>query len=473
MQLLQAIYDPQTFRVQGHQLIDQLADHLAAARQGGPGRVSNWHSPEAELAHWSERLQGAPRSVDDFLREVIERSICLHHPHYVGHQVGVVAPTAALAGLVSAFLNNGSAVYEMGSASTALERWLVQQTCRQVGFSTGDGFLTSGGTLAMLSAVLAARAVQLGPNTFTAGTPNNWSVMASAESHYCVARAVQVLGGGSEGLIKVPVDGRFKMRVDLLDELYEAACARGRKPFALVGSACTTSTGSYDDLRAQAEFCRRRGVWFHVDGAHGAAVAFCPELNSKIAGLELADSMILDFHKMMMIPGLTTAVLFRQAKHSWSAFHQQAQYLWDEGQEGDWYHLSKRTFECTKLMMSIKVVALWQQFGVEGFAEYLRTVHALATEFARRIRARADFELAIEPESNIVCFRYFTPGGGIEAMDLVNAGIRRDLVETNEFYLVQTILGGRVWLRTALMNPFTTAATLDVLLDRIKELARA
>lgn len=472
MRLLQLAYDAESFRAQGHQLIDQLASQLRVMQEPGRRKVSDWHSPEEELGFWRERMRSAPTGTADFLGEVIERSICLHHPHYIGHQVGVVAPSAALAGLVAEFLNNGSAVYEMGSVSTALERWLVQQTCQQVGFQKGDGFLTSGGTLAMLSALLAARAGQLGASTFDGGTPNNWSVMASAESHYCVARAVQVMGGGSEGLVKVPVDSCYKMQVALLDELYEQACARGRRPFALVGSACTTSTGAYDDLAAQAEFCRRRGLWFHVDGAHGAAVAFCPELKFKVNGLELADSVILDFHKMMMVPGLTTAVLFRHAPHSWSAFHQQAHYLWDEQQEGDWYNLGKRTFECTKLMMSIKVVALWREYGVQVFAEYLRTVHSLATEFARLIRGRKDFEVAIEPESNIVCFRYLLAATSPATIDEINVKVRRELVEAGEFYLVQTVLNGRTWLRTTLMNPFTTLQVLGVLLDRIAALAQ-
>ena len=467
MQLLKAIYDSETFRIQGHQLVDLLADQLALMQKEEGPKAFDWKPPEEEYAYWSDRMNSAPQSTSNFLAEVVARSIRLHHPNYVGHQVSVVAPPAALAGLAAAFLNNGSAIYEMGSASTAIERWIVRRTCCQLGFPEGDGFLTSGGTLAMVSALLAARACQLGGETFDTGTTNDWSVMASEESHYCVARAVQVMGGGRLGLVKVPTDARFKMRIEQLDALFDHASSCGRKPFALVGSACTTSTGSYDDLRAQAEFCRRKGIWFHVDGAHGAAVAFCPELVHKVSGIELADSAILDFHKMMMVPALSTAVLFRNAKHSWAAFHQKAQYLWDEHQEGDWYNLGKRTFECTKLMMSIKIAAIWRQYGVEAFAEYLRTVHQLATDFAERIRSRKDFELAVQPESNIVCFRYSKRNVSQASVDWMNAEIRRTLVESGAFYLVQTVVGGRTWLRTALMNPFTTIKSLENLLEQI------
>ncbi len=471
MNPLRDAFDPEIFRAQGHRLIDALADRLTRA-QAAEGDVCSKVAPADELAHWQARMAAGPQPVAEFLEEFAARSIQLHHPHYMGHQVCSPAPAAALAGLAAELLNNGMAVYEMGPAATALERWIIGQTATRLGFAEGDGFLTSGGTLAMLTALLAARARQIGEETFSRGTEPRWAVLASEEAHYCAGRAVQVMGWGREGLIAVPTNDAFQMRVDLLDATFEKAVAQGRQPIAVVGSACTTSTGSYDDLTAIAEFCRRRGLWFHVDGAHGAAVAFCPELRGKIHGLELADSAILDFHKLLLTPALATAVIFRERAASWAAFHQRAQYLWDDAAGEEWFNVGRRSFECTKLSMSVKIAAIWRSHGEELFAANLRAVHALAQTFAQRLRERAPFEVALPPESNIVCFRYRPPELEDAALDALQAAIRARLLASGKFYIVQTVLRGRTWLRTALMNPFTEPTHLDALLDAVEEAAK-
>ena len=469
MDILRRAFDPERFREEGHRMVDLLAD-LLADESAGTGCVLPWSEPAAELAHWEERMAGPPQSVSEFIAEVAARSIKLHDPRYMGHQVSAPAPDAALAGFASELMNNAMAVYEMGPAATALERWIIGQTCRLIGFTNGDGFLTSGGTLATLTALLAARARVTGVSGEDA--PGGFAVIASGEAHYSTGRAAQVMGWGTEGLVLVPADDRFKMRIDLLPEALNKAARRGRKPVALVASACSTSTGSYDDLEAAADFCARHGLWLHVDGAHGAAVAFSPELRGRIAGIERADSVVLDFHKLLLTPALATAVLHRESGGSWGAFHQKARYLFEEDDPDPWRDSGRRTFECTKLSMSVKIAALWRVHGVELFAQHLETVHQTAKRFAGLLRSRPDFELAVEPESNIVCFRFSPPGLDGPAADSLNAAARKAVIESGLFYIVQTMLRGRVWLRVALMNPFTTIDHLDAMLDAVAEACR-
>lgn len=466
MQTLRSAFDPAGFREEGHRVIDLLADLLAAAG-AAEGKVLPWSSPAEEFAHWERRMREPRQRVADFVEEFAARSIKLHHPHYMGHQVCAPAPGAALAGLASELLNNGMAVYEMGPAANALERWIIRETCAALGLAPGDGFLTSGGTLAALTALLAARSRVIGDDSFEEGTDRRWAVIASEEAHYCTARAVQVMGWGRAGVVTVPTDARFKLRADLLSTALAEAERRGRRPVAVVASACSTSTGSYDELPPIADFCARHGLWLHVDGAHGAAVAFCPELRGRLAGIERADSVILDFHKLLLTPALATAVLFREPAASWAAFHQRAQYLFGENDTDPWRDSGRRTFECTKLAMSAKIAALWRAHGAELFAENLRTVYGLARDFAALLRATPPFEVAVEPESNIVCFRLRPPGLTEDGLDAINATARRRVIEAGRFYLVQTKLRGRVWLRTALMNPFTTRAHLAAMLEAV------
>jgi len=258
------------------------------------------------------------------------------------------------------------------------------------------------------------------------------------------------------------------MRIDLLPAAMEEAAERGRKPMALVASACSTSTGSYDDLHAAAEFCGRHNLWMHVDGAHGAAVAFHPSLRDRISGIGKADSVVLDFHKLLLTPALATAVLFREAGASQMAFQQQARYLFSAEDSHLWRDGGRRTLECTKLGMSLKIAAIWRSHGAGLFAEHLAAVHSLAAKFAELLRSRPPFELAVEPESNIVCFRIKPPGMDAGDVDQLNALVRDRVVKSGEFYLVQTQLRGRVWLRTALMNPFTTTGHLSAMLDALE-----
>jgi len=188
-----------------------------------------------------------------------------------------------------------------------------------------------------------------------------------------------------------------------------------------------------------------------------------------VHGLGRADSVAMDFHKMMAIPAPTTALVFRRAADSYRTFAQRAQYLWDENETEEWYHYAKRNFECTKRMMSLLVYAVWRSHGQAFFAQNLERSYDLARRFAGQIEARPGFELALPPQSNIVCFRYQRPG-----MDpnQLNPRLRAALVEQGRYYLVQTQLRGQWWLRCTLMNPFTTEADLAGLLDQVAEQAR-
>jgi L-2,4-diaminobutyrate decarboxylase len=479
MQSLLDAYAPAAFREQGHLLVDRLADHLAAMQAPPGSPVLPATALPDLLADWTARMQAAAAEretfggvgdLDAFFGTALAQAIHLHHPRYVGHQVSAPAPAAALAGLMAALLNNGMAIAEMGPGVTALERWIIQETAARFGFTRAGGCLTSGGTLGTLTALLAARARQLGPDALEVGTDLRWSIMASQEAHYCTARAVQVMGWGREGLALVPTDQAFRMDVQALQTTYADACARGRRPIALVASVCSTSTGSYDPLGPIADFCAEKGLWLHADGAHGAAVAFAPSLRHKIANLERADSVVLDFHKMLLTPALATAVVFRDWGDSWRAFQQRAHYLYQDAIQEDDFNVGRQSYECTKLMMSLKIAAIWHAHGPRLWRDHLEATHRLATEFAQLIRHRAarGFALAVEPESNIVCFRCQPTGVSDEASDALQGRVRHQLVAAGAFYLVQTVLRGRTWLRTALMNPFTTLDDLTALLDAIE-----
>jgi len=461
---LKAAYNFEAFRKQGHELIDLIADHLNNSSQQNTS-VNAWQAPNAQLAYW-ESYQFDSKSVTPFFKDILEKSIHVHHPKYIGHQVVPTAPVSALAHLLSGVLNNGMAIYEMGAASTAIEKIVVDLLLEKVGFGkSGDGVLTSGGTLANLTALLAARQSSSEKDIWTEGSKEQLGIMVSSEAHYCVDRAVRIMGLGAQGVVKVPVDDQFKMRVELLGETYEKATVAGIKIIAVVGSAPSTSTGMYDDLEAIAKFCKEKDLWFHIDASHGGAAVFSERYKHLMDGSESADSIVIDGHKMLMTPGIMTFLLYKNKSASYATFQQKAQYLWADSEQEEWYNLGKRTFECTKEMMSIKFFVLWKMYGEEVFSDFVNHLYNMGKTFAKMVEEKPGFEIAVSPDSNIVCFRKVKSEMSLAELNDLNSKLRMKLLEKGDFYIVQTKLNGAVWLRVTVMSVFTKEKELEELLD--------
>lgn len=463
---LQQAFSPDAFRQNAHTLVDLLADYLESAQNQTITNVIPYQEPDESLAFWQVDYEQGAGNIEDFFKKTIEKSTHLHHPRYMGHQVTPPLPITAVASMLSGLLNNGMAVYEMGLVSNPLERILSELLAKKIGFDeNASGLLTSGGTLANLTALLAARAAKT--DVWEEGTSEKLAVMVSEEAHYCIDRAARIMGIGSEGIIKVPTNEKLQIRTDLLEKYYNEATEKGFRVICIVGSACSTSTGSYDDLAKIGHFAHKYQIWFHVDGAHGGAVIFSEKYKHKVNGIAQADSVVIDWHKMLMTPALATALIFRRDEDAFKTFQQKAQYLWANQHSKDWFNSGKRTFECTKLMMSLKIYSILKAHGEHIFTENVEYLHGLAEKFTNLVKARQNFELAIEPESNIVCFRLVSLD--INLNDL-NSSIRKQLLQEGNFYIVQTTLKENVYLRVSLMNPLTTETDLNALLDEIERI---
>ncbi len=482
--LLRAAFDVHTFRQDGERMLEQLGGYLDDALHGR-GAVLPYADPTAMLQKWRLDIDRpgagslpAPSAVlESLTARMLADATQLHHAGFVGHQVAPPLPLAALCDLAADMLNNGMAVYEMGQGGTAMELHVIRWMCDALGLgAAAGGVLTSGGTLATLTALLAMRQARAGWNVWadgSAGQPQP-AILVGEQAHYCADRAVRIMGWGEGGLVKVPVDDRFRLRPEMLAPALVQARADGRRVLGVVASACSTATGAFDPIEPIADFCEEHGLWLHVDGAHGAALALSPKHRHLLRGIERADSVIWDAHKMLLQPALVTVVLFRDQRHSAGAFAQDASYLLDTSHDDAWYDLASRTFECTKRMMSFKLYATLAAWGPSLFDAYVTRVVDLAHDFATLLQAQPDFELAVDPQCNIVCFRHRPAAyAGSEAdLDALQAQIRRGVIATGAFYPVQTRLRDRLWLRTTLMGPFTTIDDLDRLLDACRDAAR-
>jgi L-2,4-diaminobutyrate decarboxylase len=477
-------YRASELRALGHQWVDRLADHLAemhAARsdRSPPVAPSPRSTPEW-MAAWRQRLAAAAADPIALLDATLAGSTHLHDPGSVGHQVSVPLPLATLCEWTSSFLNNGMAVFEVGQVATAMEQAVVGWMIRHIGWPRGadgsgaDGVFTSGGSLANLMALLAARHERGGFASWRdgahAGPP--LCALSSDQAHYCSGRAVQLMGWGAAGLLRVATDERYRLRPELLEESRAAAERAGRRLIAVVASACSTATGSYDPIEPIADFCERHGLWLHVDGAHGASALLSDKYRGLLRGIERADSVTWDAHKMLMMPALSTGILFRDGGVLRRLFQQEASYLFRD--DADPNDLGARTFECTKRMMAMPLYVCLATYGEAMFAEHVTTCYDRARHFAAELAAAADFELATEPEANIVCFRHLPSqlrDADLGAQNRWQSELRGRILGRGSFYLVQTQLGDTVYLRTTIIHPLTSDDRLRALLDEIRTTA--
>jgi len=472
---LKTAYDPERFRTQGYKVIDMLADYLKGAMSREIPIVLPHIAPDEMLNLWTGQFpdQGTI-AWQEMIKMVLEQSNHLHHPRYVGHQVTAPLPLAALMDLIAVFLNNGSAVYEMGPVNVVMEKRIIEWMAQLIGFDkNADGVFTSGGTLGNLTALLAARQARSGYDVWQKGIDNNqkFTVMISEQSHYSVERAVRVMGLGGDSIEKIPVDDLFRIDMVKLKERYIQIRKEGKQVLALVANGCSTATGSYDKLDKMADFCQQEGIWLHVDGAHGASALLSEKYRSLLEGIDRVDSIVWDAHKMLLMPALTTAVIFRDGSRSFDSFSQEAAYLFEKDSREEWYNFAHRTMECTKKMMGLKMYVCLNVLGQNYFRQYIDSVYDLTREFGQMILKQRDFELAVTPQSNIICFRYVKDSLDAGELNELQARIRSEILKNGTFYVVQARLKGKLFLRCTVINPLTTIDDLSDLLDLVRRLA--
>jgi L-2,4-diaminobutyrate decarboxylase len=466
-------FDPDEFRSEGHKLVDILSDYLHDALSGKKMAVLPWNEPDDLAEAFSfESGEGEKEPADLFFKRIIEQSIHIHHPRYIGHQVTAPLPLTVLAQFCTTLLNNGAAIYEMGPVNMAMERNVIKRFGSIIGYPAGfDGIFTHGGTAGNLTAMLAARQAKTDYNIWEEGVQEQQrpAFMISEHAHYSIGRNVKIIGLGNDSAIKVPVDSHYRMRTDMLEEIKTKAEKRGIRVISVVVSSCSTATGTYDDLETVADFCEKHNLWMHVDGAHGMGVLFSGKYRKYVKGIERADSIVIDFHKMFLVPALNTLVMFRNAEKSYETFAQKASYLFQKSQNNVWYNSAIRTIECTKSALGIIAYTALKYYGNSYYREYIDSRYDLAQKFALMIRSDDQFELAVDPESNIVCFRFAPSGQNDITLNRINSTIREKIVREGSFYIVQVELGGKLWIRVTIINPVTSENDLNDLLIRIKE----
>jgi L-2,4-diaminobutyrate decarboxylase len=485
---IRAAYDPTLLRQAGHVLVDIVADHLDSV-QAGSGPVLPWNQPEdlvREAAEVRDRIgpsDGDPSGLIDRFRRLIvtmlRHGLNLHHPHYIGHQVPAPVPIAGWFDALGSVTNQCMAIYDMGPWATAAERAMVERLGEQIGWRAGEfsGLVTHGGSLANFTALLTARNVALRDCWERGVTPGSSApvLVVHSDAHYCVSRSAGMLGLGTQNVVRVGLDSQRRMDPNRLDEILGDLRKRNHPIVAAVACACATPIGAFDPLDEIVEACGRHDVWLHVDAAHGGCACLSPRHRHLVSGLERADSLVWDAHKMLFVPALCAFVFYRDGAHRFEAFRQEAPYLFDPSAPGlAEYDSGMRTVECTKRAAAFGLWGVWSMFGSQLLADLVDVTFEMGQVLYEKLLAAPDFQPLHEPQCNIVVFRYVPAAVkdlAPERLGSFQLELRRRLIESGDFYIVSTNIDGIGALRVTVINPLTTPEDLDQLLEGLRHQA--
>jgi L-2,4-diaminobutyrate decarboxylase len=328
----------------------------------------------------------------------------------------------------------------------------------------GGGVLTHGGSLANLTALLSARAHAI-PDAWKKGIQKDLYVLVPESSHYSLSRSASIMGLGSDKVIPIEVDIREQIIPDKLRKLLHKMTAENKKVMAVVANACATGSGLYDPIDEMGDICQEYSTWFHIDGAHGAGALLTDKYRQLMKGVNKADSMIWDAHKMLRTSALSAAVLYKDHRNLDKTFHQKGSYIiFEKEQLG--YDFMNNTIECTKAALGTKLFWALAAEGEKGIAKYIEKQYERTRIFHRFINAQDDFDCPYIPQSNILCFRYT----GLDSSDEFQLKLRNDLVKEGNFYITSTLFNGKRHLRLTVMNPDTELMHIEKLLDSLREI---
>ncbi|MDN5205109.1 aminotransferase class I/II-fold pyridoxal phosphate-dependent enzyme [Fulvivirgaceae bacterium BMA10] len=411
----------------------------------------------------------------EFMNNYLTYALRLHHPAYLGHQCAATHEAGSLGAFVDAFTNNVMAVYEMGPGAASIEYFMVNWLLEKVGWlpapvkqseryekrSFGGGVLVNGGSIANLTALIIARS-KLVPEVWEEGSPSNLSILAPSESHYSIQKAAGFMGIGKNAIYTIDVDQNGAIIPKALQAALDRSKNDGKRPIALIANACSTAVGIYDPLDEIGAFCQENNIWLHVDGAHGASALLSSKHKHLLKGVEKADSLTWDAHKLLRTPSLCAALLVRDHSDLDSGIHQEASYLFHD-KEPIGFDFIQRTIECTKSGLGVKLFFTIAAEGEEKIAAYIDGRYALAKEVYHFVIEQSDLECPVAPESNILCFR-------VQGSDEKQMRIWDKLMTEGSFHLSTTMFMGKRFLRLVFMSPHTTITDIQRLINRIREI---
>ena len=465
---------PEAFAAAGHELIDWITRYLEGIEElpvlagVAPGEIR--HRLPASPPDEAEPLG---RILGDVDSAIIPGITHWNHPGFLAYFAITGSGPGILGELLTAALNVNAMLWTTSPAATELEELALDWLRQMIGLEAGwFGMINDTASMSTLLALAAARASVPGLDIRERGMAGRADLPAlrvytSEHSHSSVDKAAMMLGLGHTNVVHIGVDAAFRMRADLLDRAIAEDRAAGRLPLAVVATIGTTSTTSIDPVPAIGATCRREGIWLHVDAAYGGVAAIVPEMRSVMAGVELADSVVVNPHKWLFTPIDCSALYTRRPDALRHAFSLVPEYLVTGS--GDATNFMDYGVQLGHRFRALKLWMVIRAFGVKGLAARVRRHCELAREFESWVRAEQDWQVMAPVGFSLVCFRYAPRGMPDVDADTLNARVLSRVNAGGRVYLSHTKLGGRYTLRLAIGNIRTDRRHLESAWTALRE----
>lgn len=450
-----------------NKLIDVFIDFIDDAKNA---KVLNYSEPELIASSLSGLITNDGQGLDALIKvlsdTVFKYSVNLHSPMYMGHQVSPPLKVSILLDLIVSSLNQSLAVYRMSPVLSILEKELIAFLSNKIGYNIeSSGSITSGGSASNLLGLVAAR-----EKFFPSANIDKAIILCSEQTHYSIKKAAKICGFSDKNFHFVPVDENFKIIIPETENIIKQLASRGLKPFFINANAGSTSTGSFDNIEDLSILANKYNMWLHVDGAHGASLIFSEKLKHLLQGIENADSVSWDGHKMLFQPSSLGICLFKDGQNLKKCFiDSNAPYLYNSCDDS--YDLSKLSLQCTKRGDALKLWGSLVTYGTDFFGKRLEHLSDVTNYFYNKLLTDDIIEPIHKPEFNIFCFRYNPKNKNISESQLneINSNIRDSINNSGEAMITLTVLNKKVCLRTTIINPETSYCHIDNLIKFIKE----
>jgi aromatic-L-amino-acid decarboxylase len=452
------LIDAAAERVVAH--VASLDAQPSADTEGGAALARSLVEPLPESGRSAEEL------LDLLFDRVVPKSFNTAGPGYLAYIPGGGLPHSAVADLIADAVNRYVGVFAAAPGLAQLESNVVRWFADLAGYPPeARGILTSGGSLATFSAIVAARRDRL-PDDFLAGI-----LYASDQTHHAVQKAALLAGFPPGNVREIASDALFRIRTDALAAAVAEDRASGRTPFLVVGNAGTTNTGAVDDLAALAAFAARERLWFHVDAAYGGFFLLTDEGRRRMAGIERADSIVLDPHKGLFLPYGTGALLVRDGEALKRAHALSADYMPSMQEDPDLVDFNLLSPELSRDFRGLRAWLPIKMHGIAPFRANLEEKLALARHAAEALSAMPDIEILAAPQLSILAFRLVRPGLDGPALDRLNRTLLERVNARRRVYLTGTLLRSRFALRICVLSFRTHRDRLDQGLEDVRAAA--
>lgn len=377
---------------------------------------------------------------------------------------------SALGDFLADISNRYSGVAFAGPGAAEMELSLVDWMCRLVGYpGTASGDLTSGGSIATLSALVAARDAGSLNFSNTATT----CVYLTGQAHHCIDKALHFAGLAGVNKRIVPMDKRYRMDVEELHSMIHKDRSEGLQPWLVVASAGTTDTGAVDPIAKIADIAQHNDLWFHLDAAYGGFFLLCEPGRKQMPGIERADSIVLDPHKGLSLPYGSGAVLVKNRRHLLQSNSYFAHYMQDaKSAEHDPAQAMSPADLSLELTRPFRGPRMWfplKLFGLRAFRASIEEKVWLARYFHREISGMEGFEAGPFPDLSIVTYRYLPRSGDANEF---NKRLLEEILEDGKIFISSTMIDGHYTLRLAVLNFRTHLEIIDYLLALLRRKSR-